>query len=206
MGFLPSKGISMHPIRLLPVVALSVLAACAPMRPQSAAGAPYQTLTASWPADTQKVIQKMVAKYGPPQEASSGTLVWHNNGPWKRTVIYREEVPHAFPKPHKDVMEQFINYRVPAGKASELLAYDGSVVPYRTNGELSARCDLEEANFLAINLAHDIATGRRTVEDARAFYAQTMKAMMAGTMSPYLQGFIFPVPRGGTADPDRPAM
>lgn len=193
-------------VRLAPIGALTLLVACAPMRPPSAAGMSYQSLTASWPADTQKVIQKMVAKYGPPQEASAGTLVWHNNGPWKRTVIYREEVPHAFPKAHKDVMEQFIDYRVPVAKVSELFAYDGSVVPYRTNGELSARCDMEEANFLAINLSHDIATGRRNVADARAFYAETMKAMMAGTMSPYLQGFIFPVPRGGTADPDRPAM
>lgn len=197
----------MSPLRLLPVAVLSALVACAPMQPVTPSVASWQTLTASWPAGTKEVIQKMVAKYGPPHEASSGSVVWHNNGPWKRTVIYREEVPHAFPMAHKDVMEQFINYRIPVAKTNDLLMYDGSVVPYRTNGELSARCDKEEANFLAINLAHDVATGRRTVDDARAFYAQAMKAMVLnGTLSPYMQGFIFPVPRGGTADQDRPAM
>lgn len=202
----------MVPYRLLIAAAAALLVACAPMKSMSPSAAgmaqsmSYQSATVGWPATTQEVVRKTVAKYGPPQEVSSGRLVWHNNGVWKRTVIYREEVPHAFPMAHPDVMEQFIDYRFPLAKVNELLMYDGSVVPYRTNGELSARCDKEEANFLAINLAHDIATGKRTVADARAFYAQAMKAMMMnGTMSPYMQGFIFQVPRGGTADPDQPA-
>jgi hypothetical protein len=33
------------------------------------------------------------------------------------------------------------------------------VIVERTKGELSARCEGEEANFLAINLAHQIVTG-----------------------------------------------
>lgn len=200
-------------LRLIPFAAATLLAACAPMKSSDSSSTggmsqpmSYQSVTAAWPAKTQEVVRKTVAKYGPPQEVSSGRIVWNNNGVWKRTVIYREEVPHSFPVQHPDVMEQFIDYRVPVAKANDLIMYDGSVVAYRTNGELSARCDKEEANFLALNLAHDIATGKRSVEDARAFYAQTMKAMMtSGTMTPYLQGLQFQVPRGGTADPDRPA-
>jgi hypothetical protein len=43
-------------------------------------------------------------------------------------------------------------------KCSELVAFDGSVTDKRTQGLLSARCNNEEANFLALNLSHDIIT------------------------------------------------
>jgi hypothetical protein len=33
-------------------------------------------------------------------------------------VLYRDEVPHNFPKPHTDVLEQFIDYRVPVDKCA----------------------------------------------------------------------------------------
>jgi hypothetical protein len=39
-----------------------------------------------------------------------------NTGLWKRTIVYRDEVPHNFPKPHTDVLEQFVDYKVPVGK------------------------------------------------------------------------------------------
>ena len=113
---------------------------------------------------------------------------------------------HDFPMPHPDLMEQFIDYRVPAEKFSDLAAYDGSVIAERTKGEVSARCDKEEANFLALNLANDIVTGKRSVEEARKFYAETIKALMAGQKPAYTQKLQFSVSKGGTADPDKPAM
>ncbi len=58
--------------------------------------------------------------------------------------------------------------------------YDGSVIVERTKGEISTRCDEEEMNLLAINLANDVVTGKRSVEEARAFYAETMMAFMNG--------------------------
>ncbi|MEX2153654.1 MAG: hypothetical protein WD825_09970 [Gemmatimonadaceae bacterium] len=58
-------------------------------------------------------------------------------------------MPHSFPKPHTDLLEQFIDYRVPVDKYDELAAYDGSVIVERTKGEISARCDKEAMNFLA---------------------------------------------------------
>ena len=95
---------------------------------------------------------------------------------------------------------------VPLGKYDDLARYDGSVIAERTKGELSARCDKEEMNYLALNLAHDVATGRRTVEDARRFYAETAMATMKGEMPPYVQRLQFDPSRGGTADPDKSMM
>jgi hypothetical protein len=157
-----------------------------------------------WPEASRKAGEAMIGKYGRPDEVTPTMLVWHDTGPWKRTVLYKEEVQHTFPKAHTDVLEQFVDYRVPVDKYDELAQYDGSVIAERTRGELSARCDKEEMNFLALNLAHEIATGKRTVEDARRFYARTAAAFMAGqTGSPYVQGLMFS-PQEDTADPDRP--
>ena len=41
----------------------------------------------------------------------------------------------------------------------DLARFDGSVIVERTRGEIGARCDKEEMNYLALNLAHDIVTG-----------------------------------------------
>lgn len=155
-----------------------------------------------WPSIPQKAATKMIERYGAPNEATPTRLIWFHNGPWKRTIIYRDEVPHNFPKPHTDVLEQFIDYRVPPEKHGEVVAFDGSVIPERTKGEVSARCDMEEMNFLALNLMHDIVTGSRTVEEARKFYAETATAFMMSRAAPYTEQLLFEVPMGGTADLD----
>lgn len=163
------------------------------------------SMTASWPDVTKEVIKKTMDKYGAPHEASASMLVWHNNGPWKRTIIYKQSVPHDFPMAHVDVMQQFVDFRVKPEKYDEMAQYDGSVVLERTNGEMSARCDKEEANFLAINLAHDVAHSKKTPAAARKFYADAVKQSMSGKMPPYMQKLQFDVPKGGTADRDMPA-
>jgi hypothetical protein len=72
-------------------------------------------------------------------------------------------------------------------------------------GEIGARCDKEEANFLAVNLANDVATGKKSVEEARRFYAETMMAMMKEKkIGEYLKGFQFQVPSTDQGDRDKP--
>ena len=189
------------------VLALSGCKTAATMNTDSGTSASgVNAMISSWPATPQDVARTTMAKYGPPNEATPTMLVWHDNGPWKRTIVYRDEVQHDFPKPHTDLLQQFIDYQVPLGKYDDLARYDGSVVVERTNGELSARCDKEGMNFLAINLAHDVASGKRSVEDARRFYTETAMAAMKGDMRPYTQRLQFDVRRGGTADADKPAM
>ncbi|MBW3563810.1 MAG: hypothetical protein KY459_03705 [Acidobacteria bacterium] len=161
----------------------------------------------TWPETARKAAWEAMGKYGSPDGVTDTMLIWHDNGPWKRTIVYREEVDHRFPMPHKDVWEQFVNYDVPPEKFDEIAAYDGSVMIERTKGEISARCDKEAANFLALNLADDIINNRRTVDDARNFYAQTIKTMKEGGSSPYLEGLRFTPPaRSGFADRPSPIL
>lgn len=155
-----------------------------------------------WPETAKKAAQDMLEKYGAPAEATPSLLIWYNNGPWKRTVVNKEEVDHDFPMPHKDVMEQFINYEVPPEKFDELAQYDGSVIVERTKGEMSARCDKEGANMLALNLANDIVQGNKSVDEARQAYGEAIKAMMDGNPPETMQKLMFEVPSGDVGDPD----
>jgi hypothetical protein len=163
-----------------------------------------RSVVQSWPKDARKAAETTIQKYGEPDEVTSERLVWKDNGPWKRTIITKEETDHRFPAPHKDVMEQVVDYKVPPDKFDELAQYDGSVIAERTKGELSARCDKEEANFLALNLANDVAKGTKSVQEARDYYARAIKDLMAGKKDPYVQKLQFsPQPR--SADADQPA-
>ncbi|MDQ3039385.1 MAG: hypothetical protein M3R16_06265 [Pseudomonadota bacterium] len=161
---------------------------------------------AGWPKTPREVAMKMIGKYGQPNEVTPTMLMWHGNGPWKHTMVFKQEVQHNFPGPHTDLLQQVIDYKVPLDKYDDLAMYDGSVVVERTNGVMSARCDLEEANFLALNLANDVATGKRTVDGARKFYADTIMAFKKGGKPAYTQSLLFKVPTGRTADADKPAM
>lgn len=149
-------------------------------------------MLAAWPAKQRESGMMLVAKYGAPNVAGDQVMIWYNKGPYKKIELARTEVMHNFPMPHPDYLTATVMHTVPTDKVDDLAQYDGSVWFHRTRGELSAQCDKEEANNLALNLAHEIATGRRTVADARAFYAKTAMALMAGDKSsPYLSGIMF---------------
>lgn len=99
-------------------------------------------------------------------------------------------------------MQQWIDYKASPEMYDDIAAYDGSVVLERTTGEMSARCDKEPANFLALNLAHEVATGKRTVPEARKVYAEHVAAMLAERPAPYMEKLLFEAPSRGTGDPD----
>lgn len=155
-----------------------------------------------WPDNSRKAIDAMKTKYGEPTEKTASMYVWYDKGPWKKTIIYKTEVDHNFPMPHKDVMEQFINYKVPVEKFTDLARFDGSVVCNRTVGEMSARCDKEDMNMLALNLANDIITGKKNVKSARDFYANTVVSYMKGDKQAYTQKFQFEVKKDKQGDND----
>lgn len=159
-------------------------------------------LVAEWPKAPRDVAEKLLDHYGPPNEATPTRLLWYRSGPWRRILLTSDEVVHNFPTPHTDFLTQYIDYRVPPEKASELQAFDGSVLIDRTAGEMGARCDHEAYNILTLNLAHEIITGHRTVEEAREVYAESAAAFVMGRDAPYAERLLFDPPQGETADPD----
>ena len=81
--------------------------------------------------------------------------------------ISKKESKHSFPVEHTDMMMQSIFHKVPTDQYDDLAKFDGSVTVDRTQGLISARCDMEANNMLALNLVHDIITGKKTVAKAR---------------------------------------
>ncbi len=161
-----------------------------------------QRLIAEWPEAPRKTAEKLLDHYGPPNEATATKLFWYRNRPWRRTVLTADEIVHNFPTAHTDYLTQYVGYRVPPEKVSELVAFDGSVLVDRTAGEIGARCDHEAYNTLTLNLAHDIVTGKRTVEEARHVYAGTASAYAMGRPAPYAEGLLFEPVEDGAGDPD----
>lgn len=155
-----------------------------------------------WPEAPKKAAEKILDHYGPPNEATPTKLFWYRTENWARMELTADEIVHNFPTPHTDYLTQYVDYPVPADKASELLQFDGSVLLDRTAGQIGARCDHEAYNTLTLNLAVEIIEGKRSVDDARRFYGETAAAFVMGREAPYAERLLFTPPARDTADPD----
>lgn len=156
-----------------------------------------------WPEESREATQLVIDTYGEPHETTDSLLIWHKVGPWKRIVASRAFYTHNFPVPHHDVVESVIDYRVPPEKFSQIAEFDGSVIVERTTGEVSARCHDEEANSLALNLTHDIVMGKKSVEEARRYYAKEFLDYRRKQPTPYMDKLHFQPGAGDSADPDK---
>ena len=156
----------------------------------------------SWPEASKMAVKEITDKYGKPDGVTANELIWMNKGVWKKICITKMETKHSFPIEHTDMMQTTIMYKVPEDKMDELGVFDGSVTFDRTQGTMSARCDMEGNNFLALNLAHDIITGKKTVDEARKAYGDIVKEKMNGGNPEYMQKLTFAT-QENTMDPDK---
>lgn len=192
--------------------ALTTAAACSTTTPVTSAGqvmpvahAPMNAsaMLASWPAKQREAGMMMVQKYGEPAVMGDRMMAWMNEGPYTKIVLMRDEVQHNFPMPHVDFLAHTVKHAVPEDKVDELFMFDGSLWVHRTRGEMTAECDLEAHNLIALNLGHDVAMGRKTVAQARADYVRLAMAHKNGDRSdPYTQRLVF-APEPNAAWPDR---
>ncbi len=148
-------------------------------------------IVSEWPAESRKAAERMIKAYGEPDAASKLRLTWLNKGPFVKTIVHKQPVEHNFPAPHKDVLEQFVNYKVPADKMDELAKFDGSIIVFRTDGLMSARCHKEDMNILALNLADQVIQGERTWQEARDKFTQVATAYQDGDRPEITQRLAF---------------
>lgn len=144
-----------------------------------------------WPAASRAAVTNTHLKYGPPAEHTASRVTWRDVGPWKRVVVHREPVAHAFPYPHEDVLEQVIGFDVPVHRLDDVAAIHGSLTARRTRGELASECDLEAMNFLSLNLAYQVITDQQSAAAARDLLAKTAFAYRRGVRTPLTEGLTF---------------
>ena len=158
-------------------------------------------LIEDWPDNSKLAANNMLTKYGLPSEATEVHLLWFNKEPFKKIKVNRTEIPHNFPIPHTDVIEQMVNYKVPASKVEDIWRFNGSILLDRTRGEMSARCEKEEMNILALNLADEIIMGKMSVPEARLEFARSAQAFVMGNTNQYTNKLNFiPVSEASDAD------
>ena len=158
-------------------------------------------LTKGWPKDSRTQVKEILGKYGAPDEAGERLLVWYKTGPWLYTIVYRDPIQHNWPAPHVDILEQAVQHDVAPDRYGDLAKYDGSVWAERTKGVLVARCHFEAMNFVAINLANDVITKKKTVAQARSAYEEAFKQALADKLVDIHKGLTFKP--SGKGDPDR---
>jgi hypothetical protein len=154
-------------------------------------------------SDTAKGAARALSQtYGEPDATTSDALSWTSRGPWKRMVVHREEVKHAFPTPHSDVVEQVLDLKVPVDKIALVAQFDGSLVVARTSGEVTVWGPDERSNFGLINLTMDLVTGAKTPDQARQAYADATAQAAGGQRPAIFEKLQFPAPSGDQGDPD----
>ena len=162
-----------------------------------------EPIAADWPEPARKAAAAITEKYGPPQEQTATLLIWHRNGPWIRTVVHKVGAEHDFPAKHSDVVEQSLPYKVPLNLFSAVATFNGSVIPDRTRGTLTAYGADETENVLSLNLARAVVRGELTPEQAREKQVAATEELTGGR-TPELAAklMVEPQQQGDVTDPD----
>ncbi len=135
-----------------------------------------------WPEPARTAAEAIAERYGPPQERTATLLIWHRNGPWIRTVVHKVGAEHDFPAKHSDVLEQSLPYKVPLNLFSTVATFNGSVIPDRTRGTLTAYGASEAGNVMSLNLARAVARGELSPEQAREKQVAAARALAEGVV------------------------
>lgn len=138
---------------------------------------------ASWPEKPRRLAEMMLERYGPPEWSNRDKLIWRDKDPWKRVIVHREYTDSP--------LEQVVNYHVPLHRLKSVLEFKNGIRVEAWYDDLSASSDRESLNFLVLNLADDIVSGRRTPAQARRFHRTEQALSAAGKSSPYLTGLLF---------------
>lgn len=149
------------------------------------------SLTSGWPEVSNTAAREMIEKHGDPQEVTSDSLIWRNVAPFKKIVVHKVTYNHRFPLMHQNALEHVVEYKAPANKVAQIWKYNGSIVLDRTKGEMSSFADNEAMNILALNLAHDIMTGKRGTENARMTYGKETINYLNGNKTAFTQVLTF---------------
>lgn len=144
-----------------------------------------------WPETSRGTAMEMIGKYGAPDGITRDVVYWKNRGGWLEIKVRKTGALHNFPLPHEDVIEQVVAYEVPPGRYDDIAVFNGSVLPDRTRGTISARCRSEAMNYAALNIAHDLITKGLSVEAARESLAAIVREHAEGKKHRYTEGLQF---------------
>jgi hypothetical protein len=147
-------------------------------------------LVQDWPEESQEAAQLVIDARGEPDEVTPTQLTGSGS---ERRLGSGSSQRRSFSSTRSRRLTTIQSSpsstdSVPVDQFTPLAEFDGSVVCERTAGEISARCHDEQANYLALNLSHEIVTGARTVQEARDYYAKEFLGPRRKQLTPYMEG------------------
>lgn len=143
-----------------------------------------ESIISSWPDLSRRTAEMMMEEHGKPSKVEADTLTWHGLYRGRKTVVYRSNP--------EGVIEQTVAYRVPEKKVGEIQLLDKRLKVGAS--ELTAVSDSLRTDFLLLNLAHEVASGFRSVEGAQAFRDKEQRLAVSGKESRYREGLLFERP------------
>lgn len=151
-----------------------------------------ERVSAGWGEKPRLAARLLLARYGPPDSVGSSRLMWHGNGPWKRTIVRDLPRPYAGAEGEDlGVIEQTVAYKLTPERAPEASAFSPRLAVDPARMEMSSRSDREEVNFLRLNLANDVVLGALTAPQAADAFEKTLALEAAGKDTPYMRGLAF---------------
>ncbi len=138
-----------------------------------------------WPERPRVAARALIAEYGEPDIVDEDELRWVGKRPWDETAVRREA-------PEGETVKQSIHYPAARGKLDALSRLGARLEFDESSGELASLSDSENFNFLALNAADAVVSGKRSVEEAAALYRRTRELSASGKSSPDTRGFLFP--------------
>lgn len=149
----------------------------------------HQVISA-WPETSRAAAALAIVRYGPPDAIAQDALGWTRAGPWLRVVVVNASAGAGTRSAPE--LEETVAYRFPASKRDALARFGRGVTVADDGAALSSKSGDENLNFLALNLADEIARGARDPADARRTYDRIATLAVAGKSSPYTRGLLFP--------------
>jgi hypothetical protein len=171
-----------QPRRLLALLAVVAFGAGATSALAAVTGA--EDIVADWPESSRLTALAMIERHGQPEQGDERALTWFGIYRGLRTIVHRADDGGA-------AIEQVVRYRVPERKVEDLKRFDARLAVDAQAAELSARANDERTNFLLLNLAHEIASGFRTVSEAQSFYRSQTRLEESGKTTRYRSRLLF---------------
>jgi len=144
----------------------------------------------NWSDYARLQASRLMEEYGPPDRIDYSELAWSGKGPWKEIRVW-DVSPYYDDNLGPADLEQTIYFSATPESRRRLQAFSKQLRFSPDGKTLSALGSSEADNFLVLNLADEIASGRATPDEARDFYERTMRLTLAGKFTPYTQRLLF---------------
>jgi len=133
--------------------------------------------------DAAEYAEKMVKKYGKPDETGPGKMKWVGKDGFERTYIKDESIPHNHPEAHKDYVYSTRKMTIPEHLVGPFAKATESILIDRLKGLVTTRCGSLWANALTHAYIEKVVSGKM-VANRKSYDEYMLKGFKDADMLP----------------------